>query len=130
VPAWTPFADTNAALERLASRFELGILSNIDDDILDATRKHFTVDFALVVTAEQVRSYKPGHAHFLEAKRRAGARRLLHAAQSYFHDVVPASQLGIPVVWVNRNAETIPEGGARPTYEVPDLASLAGTLGV
>ncbi|HET9531111.1 MAG TPA: HAD family hydrolase [Blastocatellia bacterium] len=129
VPSWEPFADTNPALERLASRFKLGILSNIDDDILAATLRHFAVDFELIVTAQQVRSYKPGHAHFLEARRRAANSRLLHAAQSYFHDVVPARELEIPVVWVNRNAESIPEGGASPTREVSNLAELADLLG-
>ncbi|HKY05060.1 MAG TPA: HAD family hydrolase [Blastocatellia bacterium] len=130
VPSWTPFADTNAALERLARHFRLGILSNIDDDLLAETRRHFTVEFDLIVTAEQVKSYKPGHAHFLEAKSRAGESRQLHAAQSYFHDVVPARELGIPVVWVNRNGESVPEGGVRPTHEVSNLASLADLLGV
>src|SRR5262249_2500272 len=56
---WQPFPDTNAALERLSRRYTLGILSNIDDDLLALTRRHFTVDFGLVVTAQQVRSYKP-----------------------------------------------------------------------
>jgi 2-haloacid dehalogenase/putative hydrolase of the HAD superfamily len=130
VPSWQPFPDTNPALERLARRFKLGILSNIDDEILAETLRHFTVDFDLIVTAQQVRSYKPGHAHFLEAQRRAGSRRLLHAAQSYFHDVVPAREMNIPVVWVNRNAEGIAEGGVRPTCEVADLSALAELLGV
>jgi FMN phosphatase YigB (HAD superfamily) len=80
------------------------------------------------VTAQQVRSYKPGHAHFLEAKRRAGAAGLLHAAQSYYHDVVPACELNIPVVWVNRNSEAMPEGGVSPTYEVSNLAGLVDLL--
>jgi 2-haloacid dehalogenase/putative hydrolase of the HAD superfamily len=128
VPSWIPFPDTNPALERLARRFKLGILSNIDDEILAATRRHFTVDFDIIVTAEQVRSYKPGHAHFIEAKRRAGATGLLHAAQSYFHDVVPARELNIPVVWVNRNSEGVPEGGVRPTADVSNLTGLADLL--
>lgn len=128
LPSWRPFTDTNPALERLARRFQLGILSNIDDDLIAETRKHFTVDFDLIVTAAQVRSYKPGHAHFNEARARTEGKRLLHAARSYFHDVVPCSQLGIPVVWVNRNRASIPDGGPQPTHEVPDLASLADLL--
>ncbi|MEW6208122.1 MAG: HAD-IA family hydrolase [Acidobacteriota bacterium] len=130
LPLWKPFADTNAALERLARRFSLGILSNTDDDLLALTRRHFTVDFDLIVTAQQVRSYKPGYAHFLEAQRRAGDEKILHAAQSYFHDVVPARALGLPVVWVNRKSETVPEGGVEPTTEVSNLAALADLLGV
>src|SRR5215210_3791661 len=129
LPRWKPFPDTNAALERLARRYELGILSNTDDDLLEATRRHFTVTFDFVVTARQVKSYKPAHAHFLEATRRADGKPVLHAAQSYFHDVVPASHLGIPVVWVNRKSERADEGGPLPTYEVRNLTELADALG-
>jgi len=130
LPEWQPFADTNPALERLARHFTLGILSNIDDDLLTATRRHFTVDFDLIVTAQQVKSYKPGFAHFKEAMVRAGGKRLLHAAQSYFHDVVPSSKLGIPVVWVNRKGSDVEPGGPLPTHEVRTLIELANLLGV
>src|SRR4029453_13755906 len=58
LPRWRPFLDTNTALERLAGKFKLGILSNIDNDLLELTRRHFTVPFQLIVTAEQVKSYK------------------------------------------------------------------------
>ena len=128
LPGWKPFADTNPALERLvASGLRLGILSNVDDDLLAATREHFTVPFDVIVTAQQVRSYKPGHAHFLEARRRIGDARWLHAAQSTFHDVVPANALGIPTAWVNRRGQTALAGGT-PAYEVSDLAALAALL--
>jgi len=130
LPEWRPFPDTNPALERLARRFTLGILSNIDDDLLTATRRHFTVDFDLIVTAQQVKSYKPGLAHFKEALTRAGERRLLHAAQSYFYDVVPASKLGIRVVWVNRKGTGVEPAGPLPTHEVRTLTALANLLGV
>jgi 2-haloalkanoic acid dehalogenase type II len=130
LPHWTPFPDTNAALERLARRFQLGILSNIDDDLLAATRQHFTVDFDLIVTAQQVKSYKPGFAHFNEAKQRIGNKRWLHAAQSYFHDVVPANQFGVPSAWVNRKAERADAGGPQPNFEVSNLTELADLLGV
>ena len=129
LPHWAPFPDTNPALERLSKRYHLGILSNIDDELLDATRSRFTVDFDLVVTAQQVRSYKPGPAHFAEALARAGSRRLLHAAQSHFHDVVPARKLNIPVVWVNRKNEKLQPGDVVPTHEVRTLADLADLLG-
>ncbi|HJZ67972.1 MAG TPA: HAD family hydrolase [Blastocatellia bacterium] len=127
--AWKPFPDTNPALERLANKYKLGILSNVDDDLLAATRRHLTVNFDLIVTAQQVRSYKPSLAHFNEAVARSGDKRLLHAAQSYFHDVVPASRLGIPVVWVNRKGEQIERTGPLPTREVRDLMELAELLG-
>lgn len=129
LPHWEPFPDTNPSLERLSKRYHLGILSNIDDELLDATRAKFAVDFDLVVTAQQVRSYKPGFAHFAEALVRAGSRRLLHAAQSYFHDVVPARKLDIPVVWVNRKNEKLQPGDLVPTHEVRTLTELADLLG-
>ena len=123
---WKPFADTNAALERLqAAGYRLGILSNVDDDLLAATRRHFTVPFDLIVTAQQVKSYKPGHAHFLAARKAIGDARWLHAAQSNFHDIAPATALGIPNAWVNRHGQT---GGVKPTYAVPDLKALADLL--
>jgi 2-haloacid dehalogenase/putative hydrolase of the HAD superfamily len=128
LPGWRPFADTNHALERLSRRFRLGILSNIDDELLRATLRHFTVTFDLIITAEQVQSYKPAHAHFVEARRRTGQKRWLHAAQSYFHDVIPASQLHIPVAWVNRKSERANSGGPEPTYEVRNMAQLADLL--
>lgn len=129
LPSWPPFADTNRALERLASAgIRLGILSNIDDDLIAETRKHFTVDFDLVVTAQQVRSYKPGHAHFLEAQRRLGSETCwLHAAQSHFHDVVPCRELGIPVAWINRKNER-PGTDVAPDRELRTLDELAKWL--
>jgi 2-haloalkanoic acid dehalogenase type II len=123
--SWKPFPDTNPALERLrAAGYRLGILSNVDKDLIAATRRHFTVDFDLVITAEEVRSYKPAPGHFLAARERIGSERWLHAAQSNFHDVVPCNALGIPTAWVNRRGDT----GERPTYEVRDMAGLADLL--
>ena len=130
LPDWQPFSDTNDALERLARRFELGILSNIDDDLLQATRRHFTVQFDLIVTAAQVKSYKPASAHFLEARQRAGGKRWLHAAQSYFHDVAPASRLGVATASINRKDERAHTQGPQPTFELRNLTGLADLLGV
>lgn len=129
LPQWQPFADTNSALERLARRFKLGILSNVDDDLITETRRHFTVDFDLIITAQQVRSYKPSHNHFKTALERLEDKRLLHAAQSYFHDVVPCAELSIPVAWVNRKGEQTEADGPQPTYEVRNLVELADLLG-
>ncbi len=127
--SWPPFSDTNRALERLSGAgIRLGILSNVDDDLLAETRKRFTVEFDLVVTAQQVRSYKPGHAHFLEARRRLGGElRWLHAAQSHFHDVVPCRELDIPVAWINRKNER-PGTDALPDKELRTLDDLADLL--
>jgi 2-haloacid dehalogenase/putative hydrolase of the HAD superfamily len=128
LPAWRPFDDTNPALERLsASGYQLGILSNIDNDLLQGTLRHLTVRFDLLVTAEQVRSYKPAHGHFEQARGRAAGLRWVHAAQSYFHDVEPAVALHLPVVWVNRNNDKA-TGSARPDREVSTLKELADWL--
>ncbi|HVR37557.1 MAG TPA: HAD family hydrolase [Thermoanaerobaculia bacterium] len=128
LPQWKPFADTNPALERLRNAgYKLGILSNIDDDLLASTRKHFTVDFDLIITAQQVHSYKPGHAHWIAARERIGNARWLHAAQSNYHDVVPTNALGIANAWVNRHGETALPNGT-PTHEVRNLAGLADLL--
>jgi 2-haloalkanoic acid dehalogenase type II len=128
LPEWKPFADTNPALERLAAAgYELGILSNVDDDLLAGTRRHLTVPFSLIVTAQQVRSYKPAAGHFTSARSLIGARRWLHAAQSYFHDVVPAVAHGIPVAWINRHHDK-PAGSSRPDREFPTLAAFADWL--
>jgi 2-haloalkanoic acid dehalogenase type II len=128
LPRWRPFPDTNSALERLRNAgHRLGILSNIDDDLLAETRKHFSVDFDLIITAQQVKSYKPELNHFVTARERIGQGRWLHAAQSYFHDIVPAFALGIPSAWVNRKGD-LPTQEARPNFEVATLGELAATL--
>jgi len=127
---WKTFEDTNPALERLASRFKLGILSNVDDDLLAKTREEFSVPFDLIVTAQQVKSYKPHYSHFTTALERTRGSKMLHAAQSYFHDVVPARALSIPVVWINRKGERKREDGPSPTAEVRNLSGLADLLGV
>ena len=128
LPSWKPFPDTNPALQRLRrAGIRLGILSNVDDDLIAETRKHFTVDFDFVITAQQVRSYKPAHAHFLEARKRIGSAMWLHAAQSNLHDIVPANQLGIANAWINRHHQSpLPSG--TPTYEFASLTGLADAM--
>ena len=129
LPSWRPFPDANAALTRLAAAgIELGILSNVDDDLLAATRRHFPVEFRIVVTAAQVRSYKPGRAHFDAARAHVGDRSWLHAAASWYHDIVPARTLGIDAAWINRTAEPRGPEEIHPRFEVPDLAALADAL--
>lgn len=128
LPTWRPFDDTNPALERMHDAgIKIGILSNIDDDLLAETMKHFTVGIDLVVTAQQVRSYKPGHAHFTVARERIGNARWLHAAQSNFHDIVPTNQLGIDNAWINRHGDRVLKGG-RPKFEYRNLTALAAAL--
>lgn len=128
LPQWPPFLDTNPALARLkAAGLKLGVLSNVDDDLLHETMKHFTVEFDFAITAQQVGSYKPAHGHFESARREIGSRPWLHCAQSYFHDVVPAVAMGIPVAWINRKHEK-PSGTARPDLEFENLTQLAQHL--
>jgi 2-haloalkanoic acid dehalogenase type II len=128
LPAWPQFPDVNHALRRLvAAGYRLGILSNVDDDLLAWSRRHIMAMFEIVVTAQQVRSYKPAHGHFLAARALIGEQPWLHAAQSYVHDVVPCRELEIPVAWINRKREA-PAGPARPDRELPTLKELADWL--
>ncbi len=132
LPRWQPFPDTVAALRRLHERVRLGVISNTDDDLFARTAAHLEVEFDHVTTAEQVKSYKPSPRNFLHALDAIGLprERVLHAAQSRFHDVAPAHALGIATVWVNRRSGCGGEGatpvsGAMPDLEVPDLNTLA-----
>lgn len=128
LPSWRPFPDTNRGLMRLASAgYRLGILSNVDDELLAWSRRHFIARFDPVVTAEQVGSYKPAPGHFTEARARIGGARWLHAGQSYFHDMIPARALGIPAAWVNRHGDAAPDGHA-PEHVFPTVAALADWL--
>ncbi len=130
VPRWPPFRETNAQLERFAKKFEIGVLSNIDDKLLGATRRHFRVDFDLVVTAQQVRSYKPDPAHFKECARRIGGKRgWVHVASGYDTDVEPCLNLKVPVIWVNRTGEKLEQGQKKPTEQVRNLREAAKLLG-
>lgn len=130
LPAWRPFADTNGALERLAAAgCRLGILSNVDDDLLAGTRRHLAPVFdpALIVTAQQVRAYKPAPPHFDEARRRIGGASWLHVAQSLFHDIAATRRLGIPSAWINRKGEPVPPG-TESVPAFPTLAAFADSL--
>lgn len=125
LPEWPLFADTNAALVKLKQRYRLGVLSNIDSDLFEATSQAFDVGFDFVVTAGEVRSYKPSPGHFERMLEAYGSPdSTIHVAQSLFHDGAPAARLGLPFVWVNRYAESNREG-VPITAEVPDLISLA-----
>jgi len=132
VPHWPAFRETNAQLERFAKKYEIGIISNIDDKLLGATRRHFRVDFDLVVTAQQVRSYKPDPAHFKECARRLENRKKkwVHIASGYDTDVEPCLKQKVPVIWVNRNGQELESGQKKPTEEVKTLRDAAKLLGV
>jgi 2-haloacid dehalogenase len=132
---WEPFPDTVACLQALARRFKLGIISNIDDDLFAGTQRKLGVKFDLIVTAEQMRSYKPSLRNFQEALRRSGLSKneLLHAGQSVYHDIVPASFLGIANVWVNRpsirpGAGAAKPASAQPEFELHNLTELVALM--
>ena len=129
---WPPFPDSPGALMALSKRFKLAIVSNVDDDLFAYSAPKLEAPFTWVITAQQVKSYKPAPAHFYTAFERIGLPRskILHVAQSLFHDIAIAKSLGLSTVWVNRRhdkggAGATPPAEATPDLEVPDLESLA-----
>jgi 2-haloacid dehalogenase len=135
LPGWHPFPDTIESLRRLRKHCKLAIISNTDNDLFAGTARVLQVPFDWVITAEQAGSYKPSHNNFERALQIMGLPkdRVLHAAQSRFHDVAPARELGITSVWVNRRHDKSGEGAtarsaATPDLEVPDLKTLADLM--
>lgn len=114
IARWKPFADVPGALASLARRCGLVITSNIDDDMFEHSRKQLVAggawDFTRVVTAELCRSYKPHHRHWKVALALLDTTpdRVLHVAESVYHDVVPAKALGMQTVWINRRGQRGP----------------------
>lgn len=131
LPGWPVFDDVKYALDALGEHYRLAVISNVDDDLFRGTAQALDVDFDVVVTAQQARSYKPSVNNFEVAAARmaVGNRAWLHVAESLFHDIGPANQLGISSVWVNRSGR----GGATRRTDavadlvVPDLATLVAT---
>ena len=123
LPAWKPWPDTVAALRRLKTRFRLAIFSNVDDDLFAGTRPQLGVGFDEVVTAQQAQAYKPSLKFFELALSRikTPAHRVLHVAQSVYHDIVPAQSLGLATVWVNRPSARPGVGAVKAAEAKPDL---------
>ena len=135
LPRWPAFPDSAPGLRRLRLRYRVGILSNIDDDLLRKTCDNNAFETDWAVTAQQVRSYKPAPAHFTAALTRHHLRpdQVLHVASSIGHDIAPASALGIPTVHLHRRAGRSGPGAngpgeATPTHTVPDFAGLFALL--
>ena len=136
VKTWQPFPDTVAALQKLKSRYQLAVISNIDDDLFALTAPKLKVHFDHVITAEQARCYKPCARIFRMAQERTGGvspGKWLHVGQSIYHDVIPAKSLGIATVWVNRPSPRAGAGAtkgasAKPDLEVSSLAALAALI--
>ncbi len=128
LPAWQPFPEVRASLEEARSRgWKLAILSNTDRDYIDASMATLAVPFELAIVASEIGSYKPAHGHWDAFFARTGAERAghVHVAASLFHDVVPARELGLKTIWINRLGEQ-PE--PQPDVELHTLGGLAGAL--
>ncbi len=125
IPYWKPFKEANKELERIKKKKKIGYISNIDDKLLGVSRRHLPVDLDLVVTAQQVRSYKPDPAHFKELQRRIGSKKgWVHIADNPYYDIEPCLKARVPVIWVNRKKEEWP-GKRKPDAEVANLREAA-----
>jgi len=132
VADWPAFPDSAAALARLHSRFKLGVITNCDDDLFAASEARLGTTFDWVITAQQAKRYKPNPRGFELAFERIGLppSRILHVAQSLFHDHVTAKRLGLSTVWVDRRGDqpgfgATPPAEAKPDLTVPSMAALA-----
>jgi 2-haloacid dehalogenase len=131
IAKWKPFPDTANALKKLHSRFQLAVISNIDDDLFAASARQLGIDFDQVITAAQASAYKPSPTVFRLAQQKLGVstQEWLHAGQSIYHDVIPARSLGIATVWVGRpslrsGAGAVPQALGTPDLEVHSLEEL------
>ena len=129
-----PFPDTVASLKALGPRFQLVVVSNIDDDLFDLTQARLNVNFDHVVTAAQVGAYKPDPRR---SKPRSSAsafrkERILHVAQSLYHDIAPAKALGLDTVWIDRHdghgSGATPASDAAPKWALRNLGELVEAL--
>jgi 2-haloacid dehalogenase len=128
LPGWPVFPDTREALAEARERgWTLYALSNTDRAFIDASLEAVGVPFGGAVVASEIGSYKPDHGHWkvFYERTEADPARHVHVAQSHFHDIVPANELGIPSIWINRLGE---QGDPPPTRELPTLTGLADAL--
>jgi 2-haloacid dehalogenase len=128
LPGWEPFPEVPVALEEARSRgWSLAILSNSDRDLIDASVARLGVPFDETVVASEIGSYKPAERHWEEFFARTGADRSrhVHVAASLFHDIAPATMLGLRTVWINRLGEA---ANPEPDIELTSLDGLAGAL--
>jgi 2-haloacid dehalogenase len=128
LPSWEPFPEVGASLEAARARgWKLAILSNTDRDFILASLERIGVPFELAIVASEIGSYKPGHRHWTTFFEETGAarERHVHVAQSYFHDIAPANELGLRSIWINRYGE---RHETPPTRELADLSGLPEAL--
>jgi 2-haloacid dehalogenase len=129
---WLPFPETVPALRALAGQFELAVVSNIDNDLFAFSAQYLGVEFAHVITAQEVEAYKPDEAMFKAALTRVKAP-VLHVAQSRYHDIAPANALGLDTVWINRGGThdgATRSSEAEPNWTFNTLDELAQALGL
>jgi len=131
VPYWKPFPEAVKQLTRIRKKFGTGLISNIDDKMLGWSRRHIPADMDIVVTAQQVRAYKPELAHFKECARRIGGKKgWVHVGSDIYHDVEPCFKSRVPVVWLNREKEEWKsKSRKKPELEVSKLIDLSRELG-
>ena len=127
LPGWPVFEDVHDGLTRARERgWRLGILSNTDRDLIDASMDAIGVHFDLSIVASEIGSYKPAPRHWEVFRERVGGDfGHVHVAQSLFHDIAPASELGIPSIWINRLDEP---ADARPNVTLAGVQVLADAL--
>lgn len=127
LPDWPVFDDVHPGLSEAHDRgWKLGILSNTDRDLIDASMAAIAVPFDLAIVAGEIGSYKPAHAHWEVFRQRVGGDVAhVHVAQSLFHDIQPASELGIPSIWINRLDAPADE---RPNVTLTGVHVLADAL--
>ena len=119
---WPAFPDSAEALGRLHERFRLGVITNCDADLFAASSERLGTDFDWVITADAARAYKPALTGFELAFTTipVSRERILHVAQSLFHDHVPAKQLGLTTVWIDRRHDRPGSGATPPARATPD----------
>jgi 2-haloacid dehalogenase len=128
LPSWEPFPEVRSSLEEARARgWKLAILSNTDRDFIETSMEQIGVPFELAIVASEIGSYKPGHLHWSRFFEETAAppERHVHVAQSYFHDIVPASELGLRSIWINRYGQS---HEPPPTRELEDLSRLPDAL--
>ena len=128
LPEWPPFPEVPDVLRELREHgWKLAILSNTDPDLLDASIRRLDVEVDLRITVAEAGSYKPAHGHWQRFFEKSGADRdgHVHVARSLFHDIAPASELGLHTVWINRADEST---DLSPDEVLPDLRGLPDAL--
>jgi len=138
VPQWPAFPDSAQALADLQRHYQLIILSNVDRESFAGSNARLGVQFDAILTAEDIGSYKPNPRNFqalLQHVAEHGQPKLLHVAQSLFHDHIPAQDAGLPTVWINRRHDrpgwgATPDPGTTvaPTWEFASMAAFAAAV--